>query len=189
MNKRKIHLIRLVKLLAAIGFSAVAIFGCARKNPLDDVIDAPSDFKMMMWRADVADHFNFQEWRDFDEALQEIKFDVMIAKEASGSDAVRQAALQRIDGKTVRDALTYGYDLKLKRLLAEREKIGGFFAINKKFRTREGDEESARYLENLREEQARRLQTLDQQIEDVRAVLRRRNLILADPSNQTPATK
>lgn len=183
------HLIRWTKLLTTAGIVAVAIFGCARKNPLDDVIDATSDFKMMMWRAEVADHFNFQEWHDFDEAVQEIKFDVMIAKEASGSDAVRNAAFLRIDGKTVRNVLTYGYDLKMKRLLAEREKIGGFFAINNKFRTREGDEESARYLENLREEQSRRLRTLDQQIEDVRAVLLRRNLSVSETQSQTTATK
>ena len=174
--------------ITAIGITAI-LGGCAEKHPLDDLVDATNDYKIMMWRADVAGDFNNEEWHDFDDALQEIKFDVMIEKEASGSEGVRDAAYRRIDGKPVREVLTYGYGLKMKRLLADREKIGGFLATNKKFRTKEGDDESARYLENLREEQSRRVQTLDQQIEGIRAVVQRRGLSLSGVPTQTTTEK
>lgn len=154
----------------------LVLSGCTKVAPLDEKVVATSDFNFMMWKADVAGDFTLQEWHDFDEALQDIKFDVMASGKASGTNGVSNAAYERIDGKTVREVLKTGFDLKLKRLGDEREKIAAFLAINKKFRTRKGDEESATQLANIREEQERRLEVLDRHLEEAREVVQRRGL-------------
>ena len=159
-----------------VGCLLLGLAGCARTNPMEDVIVATSDFNMSVWKSDVAGDFTIPEWHEFDDAVQEIKFNIMASGEASGSERIQNAAFDKINGKTVREVLKTGFDLKLKRLAGEREKIAAYFAINKKFRTKEGDEESARQLRNIREEQEHRLETLERQIEEARAVVQRRNI-------------
>ena len=143
---------------------------------MEDIIVATTDFNMSEWKSEVAGDFTLEEWNDFDAAVQEIKFEVMASGKASGSDGVQNAAFQKINGQTVHDVLKTGFNLKLKRLTGEREKIAAYFAINKKFRTKEGDDESAQQLKNIRAEQEHRLEVLDRQIEEARAVVQRRNI-------------
>ncbi|HEY4248228.1 MAG TPA: hypothetical protein VGM64_15370 [Lacunisphaera sp.] len=149
---------------------------CTKVAPLDEKVVATSDSDFEMWKSDVAGDFNLQEWQDFDGALQDIKFEIMASGKASGTTGVSNAAYTRINGKTVREVLKTGFDLKLKRLGDEREKVAAFLVINKNFKTRAGDEESASQLANIREEQARRLEELDSHIAEAREVVQRRGL-------------
>ncbi len=154
----------------------LVVGGCTKVAPLDEKVTATSDFDFMMWKADVAGDFTLQEWQDFDDALQDIKFDIMASGKASGTNGVSNAACERINGKTVGEVLKTGFDLKLKRLGDEREKVAAFLAINKRFKTREGDDDSANQLANIRAEQERRLEVLDRHLEEAREVVQRRGL-------------
>jgi len=157
-------------------FLALVLGGCAKVAPLDEKVVATSDSDFEMWKSDAAGDFTLQEWQDFDGALEDIKLDVMASGKGSGANGVSNAAYARINGKTVREVLKTGFDLKLKRLGDEREKVAAFLAINKKFKTRPGDEESATQLANIREEQERRLAVLDGHLADAREVVQRRGL-------------
>lgn len=157
-------------------FLVLLLSGCTKVAPLDEKVVATTDFAFIMWKADVAGDFTLQEWHDFDDALQDIKFDIMASGKASGSTGVSNATYERINGKTVREVLKAGFDLKLKRLGDEREKVAAFLAINKHFKTREGDTESANQLANIREEQERRLEVLDDHLAEAREVVQRRGL-------------
>lgn len=156
-------------------FSAISL-GCARKQPLDNVVKSPSELGLLMWKARVADDFTLQEWRDFDEAVQQVKYSIMTEGVASGSEGVRDLTLQRINGKTVREILMAGFTVKLVRLAKERDDLVGYLSRNQRLRTRDGDDESAEFLVDLRRQQTRRLETVNEQIEASESVLHRRGL-------------
>ena len=153
-------------------------FGCSRNPPLDDIVAARSDFGLLMWKADVAGDFTREEWHDFDEAVKELKYTIMASGEASGSDGVRDALLQKIDGKSVRQVLALGLGDRLRRLTKDRDDLTGYLAHNQRLRTKEGDNASADYLDNVRDQQAKRLELLNEQIDAVKKVLLRRGIVV-----------
>src|ERR1700712_3689971 len=94
----------------ALGCWLLVLAGCARTNPMEDVVVATSDFNMSVWKSDVAGDFTIPEWHEFDDAVQEIKFNIMASGEASGSARIQNAAFDKINGKTVHEVLKTGFD-------------------------------------------------------------------------------
>jgi hypothetical protein len=175
----------LVKAILAAAV-ALTIPVCSRKSPLEHIVDASSDSRLLLWKADVAGDFTRQEWEDFDAAVQEIKYGVMIAGEASGSTGVWMATLQKLDGLSVREVLKLGLGHKLERVTQERDKFVEYVTHNDELRVAAGDEDSADYLRTLREHQDRRIDLLTEQIKATEEILKRREISLDPPKTKTP---
>jgi hypothetical protein len=162
------------------------VSACSRKPPLEQIVAAPSDFGLMMWKADVANDFSRQEWQDFDAAVQEIKYSVMIDGEASGSAGVWAATLQKLDGLSVREVLKLGLGHKLERITQDRDKFAEYITHNDQLRVRPGDEDSVDYLRTLQEHQNRRIALLTEQIRATGEILQRRGITLDRPAVKAP---
>jgi hypothetical protein len=109
---------------------------------------SPIDF--VWWRTDASGSLDREQWREFDEAIQEIKYRMTIDHIASGRDAVDQAMRERINGHTVREVLTIGYGFMLDRLNIERAESIKVITTNARLVTRPGDTASADYLRKRR---------------------------------------
>ena len=162
----------------------ILVSGCGRKAPLDEVVSARDGFGLMMWKGGVANEFTPQEWREFDEAVSELNYSVMISGEASGSAEVRKATLKQIDGMTVREVLEAGLGDKIKRLERDRAALAGFAESNRRIvAAHEGaGNEEAGAVETFRilyGQQRQRLAALDRQISEIRETLRRRGIVVA----------
>lgn len=149
--------------------------GCSRGEPRETPIEAKGAVIFAKWRQKVAHAFSPDEWREFDAALNEIRLGLMITEEATGSAAIQQALLQRVDGRTFEEALALGYSSQLLRLDLARREARDLLEGNALLAVRPGDHASARHLEELTRRQQARLQTLEGEIEAVqkkRAALR-----------------
>jgi len=161
--------------------TVLMVTGCSRTPAIEQTVAASSDFNLMMWKADVAADFSRQEWKDFDAAVQEIKYGVMIAGEATGSARVWTATLAKMDGLTVRQVLQQGLGQKLARLTEERAKFFGYVTNNERLRVAPGDEASVDYLRMVRERQEERISLLTEQIKAIEEILQRRGVVLDQP--------
>jgi len=146
-------------LLAALG-----VAGCQRTSPLDTKVVAGTAEALGNWRSNVGYHLTTEQWRDFDEAVQELKLQIMAAHEATGSDAIADAARAKIDQVTVGEVLRAGWEAKLRRLDAERKELLGAIEQNSRLTVKPGDTESAGYLDRIRRQQAEHLQRLTQDL-------------------------
>lgn len=149
MKHRSIRL----RVLTCLTVSA-ALCGCHPTNPLDRKIMASSPIDFVWWRTDASGSLDREQWRDFDEAIQEIKFRMMIDHVASGGAAVDKATRDRINGRTVREVLTIGYTSMLDRLNIERAEAIKVITTNARLVTRPGDTASADYLLKKRKAQS-----------------------------------
>ncbi len=142
---------------AALLLLALLFSGCTRTAPLDEKIHASSVMTLNLWRNKHQRTLTPEQWKAFDLALQEHKFEIMFKNEASGSEAIEQLMLSRINDRRLVEILKKGFDLKLTRLESEKADYEKMLGYNANFRTREGDIESARHLAALRERQQLRL--------------------------------
>ncbi len=173
-------------LLLLLGFGGV---GCAKKNPLDDVVTARNPAGLLQWKADVASDFTPAEWHDFDEAFEELKLDVMSSGEATGGDAISAAACQRVDGKKVRDVLQTAFAMRLSRLVEDRDQLAAMSKKNGDFHPNAADTAFAERVADTYARQQHRLQILDDQIAEAKEVIQRRGLVISPPAPAAaPAT-
>jgi len=133
---------------------------------------ASSPIDLVWWRADASGRLDREQWRDLDEAIQEIKFRIMIDHTASGSDAVDQAMRERINGRTVREVLTTGYRSRLDRLNIERAESINVITTNARLVTLSGDTASADYLREKRKVQSDALNVILEKIRQVETKLK-----------------
>jgi hypothetical protein len=150
--------VNLVRSWVSLLIACVAFAGCARVEPMERKVRGDSGPGLLAWRAKMADELTPSQWADFNEALQEIKYRIMADGEASGSGAIEEAMLTRIDGHTVREVIITGLSLEVYRVEAERAEAAEALAHNTKLRTRKGDEDSAQYLSSVVNAQQLRLQ-------------------------------
>jgi hypothetical protein len=94
--------------------------GCAPNDPLDTRVEATDYVGMTMWRSDLGSRLDRAEEADLDQALQEIRYQVM-AEGLSGSEAVEAGLIEKIHGTSVRDILILGLRARLARI--EREQM------------------------------------------------------------------
>ncbi len=107
-----------------------------------------------MWRSHARDRLSRDECRDFDEAVQELKFRVMVDKVATGSVAIDETMREQINGHTVREVLVLGYRSLFDRLTAQKKQMEDVIYENSRMHARPGDTESAAYLRDKLQSQA-----------------------------------
>ena len=99
---------------------ALALSGCRPEDPLDIKVESATEIDLALWRVHALDRLSRQQMADFDEAVQQIKFQIMATESASGSE-VAPLALKSMDGQTVRMVLQRGLSWELRNLETERE--------------------------------------------------------------------
>lgn len=146
----------------------VALAGCGPEDPLDIKVDAKNYVAFSMWESEASSRLTAQQLKDFNEALQEIKFRIMADGTAAGRDGVEQAAWEMIDEKTVRDVLRMGLSRELERVRAEQAALARSMDQNRRLITRPGDVASKSYLSLLHEREAEHLNAVNAQISHAR---------------------
>lgn len=138
--------------------------GCSRSGPLESKVTASSPISFAMWRNELGTDLSSEQWQEFDQAIQEIKFQVAAEFAATGTEAVDQAMRERVNGLTVREVFEQGARARLARLKGDREQLAHFLEVNATMRTRPDDEASIAYLQQLHERQVARLAAVDGEI-------------------------
>ena len=172
--------------LGSVSLLLVALMGsasCQKSDPLQIKVSAATVDAFRGWRIRVGSDLSPADWLAFDDAMQEIKLQVMAAREASGGAAVDEAARNKIQGRTVRDVLQAGWEGKLRRLGAERSELLVAIEQNSRLTIKPGDTESANYLARARQRQAEHLQRL---VDDIAATEQKLKL-LAKPAASRPS--
>jgi hypothetical protein len=152
--------------LAGFGLSA-----CGPSDPLDLRVESTTQLDLDIWRSNSLNRLSPEQLADFNEAYQQIKFQLMADGKARGAVAVESAALKLIDGLTVREVLETGFDSELARDEAEFTLRSKAIEGNRQLRTRPGDIESQRYLADLDERQRRELQEEERDIARIKTRL------------------
>lgn len=160
MNKRGAFVLTL------LGF--VLLSGCARRDPLDNVVQADSGLSLLLWRRDAGGGVA---WADFDVALQELRFEVMIRGEAHGSEEIEQRVRARIHGHTVREVLLAGWEKRRTRFATERAQLTGFLEKNEQLKDVPGSAEADAYLENKQRQLNEQRDRAARQVRDAEAKL------------------
>jgi hypothetical protein len=99
---------------------ALLLCGCGPRDPLDIQVQSATEIDLSLWRVHALDRLSREQMADFDEALQQIKFQIMATDSARGPD-VAALALQSVNGETVRGVLKRGLSWELRNLETERD--------------------------------------------------------------------
>jgi hypothetical protein len=151
----------------------IALFSftsCQRGEPLDMKVDASSAAAYQNWRANDAQHLTPDQAKALDDAVQEFKLEAQVT--GATGEAIDSAALPKINGKTVRQAIEAGFGARLARLQQQRATIDNFLAQNAQLTTKPGDTASADYLRDRRDQQMRERESVDREITDTRDQLK-----------------
>lgn len=166
----------------AVALSLIALLlltaGCGRRDPLERTVSAPTSGRFAAWRAHLSSDSNVELVRRVEEAVQEIRLSVSGARElqrmsgeevTGGAAAIDEAVRQRVDGRSLREIVRLGYELRLRRLKMEMSGLEAAMEQNSRLVTRPGDLESQHHLEGLHDRQQVRV---DQYREDIAAAER-----------------
>lgn len=157
---------RLARALLVL-FVATTVAGCGSRDPLDQVVAAPTLSRLASWRARVASDSGAGIRLRVEEALQEIRISYTAEREIKrqmeepvvrGTEVIDEAVRQRVNGQRLRDVLKLGYELRVRRLKEELAGLEDAMKKNAGLVTRPGDLESKHHLEGLRDRQAVRVQ-------------------------------
>ena len=139
---------------------AVVLTGCQPADPLARKVTASSPIDYATWRSSAAEKLPAETCRDFDDIVQEMKFNVMANQQASGSAGIDDATRAKLHGRTVSEILAAGYQMKIARLESERNELESFIKSNATLRTRPGDTASADFLADKSRRQSKQLDAL-----------------------------
>jgi hypothetical protein len=141
--------------------------GCGPRDPLERVINVPTVNRLATWRSHAASDYHVETVRRIEEALQEIRLAITGEQElkrqmgervTGGVEAIDDAVRQRVDGRTLREVLQLGYELRVRRLNEELTGLEDAMSKNAQLVTRPGDLESKHHLEGLRDRQGVRVE-------------------------------
>lgn len=106
-----------------------------------------------------------EERKEFEQALQEMKFQAMLddGRTSSGPEINGRVRAQ-IAGLTVRDVLVLNLTIKLGRKQEQEEALVRSLTKNSRLRTRDGDVASASFLQSVKDDLAKKLETLRSEI-------------------------
>jgi len=142
----------------------VAAAGCGPSDPLSRPVVADSAVTHALWRSRSEPHLSKQQWVEFDEALQELRFQLMREKAGGSSEAVERALHAAIHNRSIREVMIEGTQSRLLRLIAVRDELDRMIKTNSRLRTKPGDRESQDYLNYRRNDQTDRLEQLQAEI-------------------------
>jgi hypothetical protein len=132
---------------------------------MDRTVTAKSPVAFNAFQSRLASRASPEERRQFETALQEIRYKIMADKEATGSDPIGDALRTKVHGRSVREVLQLGVELRLLRLLKEHVALHTVMRQNAMLQTREGDKASEDYLVQFHQKQLARLEKLEAEIE------------------------
>ena len=89
-----------------------------------------------------------------------MRIQVMIAREATGTEAIERAVHAKIDGQPLFDVVHTGLQQRVQRLHDEKSDLESIIRDNARLRTRHDDPESADALARVRDSQAARMEKL-----------------------------
>lgn len=108
----------------------------------------------------IADRQTLEERKEFEQALQELKFQSMFGDGPSKNPVLRGDVRAQLAGLTVRDVLVLSSTIRLDRKKEQEAALIRSIGMNGRLKTRPGDDASAEVLEGVRDEQARQLDAL-----------------------------
>lgn len=139
---------------AAGGLAILLGASCSPPDPLEETVDASDGLALAMSESKLSARLSREQMAQFRDALQEIKFEVMAERSRPPSVSVDAAAMEVIDGLTVRAIFEKGFYWKQARLEAEIAERTYAMRMNDQVRTRPDDSASQEYLRTLRAHQA-----------------------------------
>ncbi len=148
-----------------LGFVLIFGGGCGASDLMDQTVSAKSPVAFNAWQSRFASRASSDERRQFETALQEIRYKIMADKEATGSDPISDALRKKVHERSVREVLQLGGELRLLRLLKEHAALHAVMRQNAMLQTREGDKASEDYLVQFHQKQLARLEKLEAEIE------------------------
>ncbi len=107
-------------------------------------------------------HARDQAW--FDVAIQEFKFQIMLSKQATGSEAIDAALREKINGRKLGDVMRDGLQAYLKRKTSDKDDLEQAILANSKLHIRPGDEDKAKELAEFQENLHNRLTRLQEEV-------------------------
>lgn len=157
---------------------------CQRHDPATLRVVGNDAGGLARWRYSVREAFTREEWREFDDALQDIRLGITAEGSASGSAAVEMALLQRIGGKTRREVVRLSAEARFRRLARLRDELKEMIDGNALMVARPGDPDSARKLQQFSAAQQQCLRDLEGQL----AAARDRAAALGGEVSPAPVT-
>jgi hypothetical protein len=184
-DDRKIGVARVILQAFPVALVLAAATGCGPSNPLDEAVSAKDELGFTMWRGDASHDLSPEQVADIDRAMQEIRFHIMAGGTVHGSRDIEDAALQIVNGQTLRHVLQQGLGWELDRAEAERSKLEAGMKTNAQMRTRPDDTASQDYLTDLRSRQLARLKAATDEVNHARERLAATGM--AVPAAPSPA--
>jgi hypothetical protein len=155
-------------LLAASAALCMAVAGCGPSDPLEKKVNAADNLSFAIWETKAEGDLAPELAADMKQALQEYRFHIMAEGSVHGSEAIGDALMQMIDGKTLRQVILQGLGWGLERSEAERAQLEDSLKKNALMTTRPGDTASANYLADLRDRQVARLAAAAEEVKKTR---------------------
>jgi hypothetical protein len=118
----------------AVLLGLLLLAGCTPIPPLQQPVDAETPMAFNLWRTKLDNALPREDWRWFDVAMQEFKFQIMLAGKISGSAAIDAAVRERIHGRPLAEVLREGLQAHLRRKTAERDDMKTAFERNEQKR-------------------------------------------------------
>ncbi len=137
---------------------ALLCTGCGPGDPHDRKVHAKGATAVNMWQSRLAGEFSVADRTRIEGALQEIRLRIMGDKEATGSAAIAEKLGTKIHGRTVREVIQLGCELRLLRLRGEGAELERAMEQNARLSTRPGDRASETHLVELYGRQNARLE-------------------------------
>ena len=149
--------------------------GCARTPPLAQPGDAETPMLFNLWRSKTSRDLTTEDWRWFDVAMQEFKFQLMLAGKISGSAAIDAAVRERIHERPLGEVLREGLQAHLQRKTAERDDMKTAFQRNEEKRAliKPGQDDLLRDLNFHQNNLRQNLAKLDAEVAAAQAALTR----------------
>ncbi len=136
---------------------AVLLFAACGSTS-DQKVEASSQVAYDNWFARQSESLGSDKARVLRLAQQEIKLNLMATGNASGSAAIGEAYLRKVDGLTTRQLMELGLQDRITRLTADRDAARQLLDQNSHLQAREGSERAAANLASHLEEEKNRVE-------------------------------
>ncbi len=146
--------------------SLCIVSGCSKKDVLEREVRATTTEEFAASRESFAADLSPTGLKDFDTAIQEVKYDAM--NKGLASVALREQWMRTTaNGKSVQQVLVLGWQARRSRLLTELEDMNERYAHDSKLLTRSGSEDSTQFLRNITRNEEDKINQLKGLLADV----------------------